>query len=225
MTIDQVKKINDQQELAQIVRMHNDISVKEAAVKQMTDQVILHEIAGGNYFYTLQGYAERRITDESLLADLVKNASSFVIQRQAAERITDKNALLEILDYHKDEYTLNAVLYKLADLHLLRDFVNKTQNQLAVDLADKVIGRLEIANRVKKTDSNKGNLTWDDTEQLVKVLSKKYPDRPPVALSDDDIFEMVVALDEFNDFPLPPDDIYLSGIQYDWIKHWHGDDT
>jgi FeS assembly protein IscX len=222
MTTEQVKGITDQSELAEIAKNDKlDMNVRNEAVKMITDQTLLHEFAKGRYFRTIQDYAADRITDQALLADLVRNAPSFVVQRTAAREITGREDLLEILGYHQDDYIINEVLVKLADLETLREFVNNTENKKAAEIAAGAIARLEVAERVSSKNKT-GNLKWGDTDELVAALAEKYPRTPPVALTLDRIHEMVVGLDEFNDSPLPPSKIYLSSIQYDWIKFDHG---
>ena len=69
------------------------------------------------------------------------------------------------------------------------------------------------------------NLTWDDTNVIVKMLSEKYPDTPPVALSKEKIREKVIALEGFTDSPFPSHRIDLTAIKRSWIMLWHGTDA
>jgi len=66
-------------------------------------------------------------------------------------------------------------------------------------------------------------LKWDDCEEIAKELSEKYPDLPPVALSDESIRQKVITLEKFKDSPHPSDNDYLAGIQDSWIALWHGE--
>jgi len=63
-------------------------------------------------------------------------------------------------------------------------------------------------------------LTWDDTEEIAKALSKKYPDIPPVVLSTGQIRRMVIFLKGFRGWWWP-NEIYLDAIQRSWIMLWH----
>ena len=69
------------------------------------------------------------------------------------------------------------------------------------------------------------NFTWEDTDEIAKTLSEKYPDTPPVVLSKDKLREKVIALEGFNDASQPRNDIYITAIRSSWIMLWHGDDA
>ncbi|MCL2186840.1 MAG: Fe-S cluster assembly protein IscX [Treponema sp.] len=67
------------------------------------------------------------------------------------------------------------------------------------------------------------DLTWNDTDEIARALWEKYPNIPAVALSNEEIREKVIALDNFNDTPHPRYDVYLASIQRKWIMAGHGE--
>jgi len=66
------------------------------------------------------------------------------------------------------------------------------------------------------------SLKWNDDKEIAKRLFKKYPDKPPVVPSREQLRELVIKLEGFDDEPEPPHSVYLTAIQRSWIILWHG---
>jgi Fe-S-cluster formation regulator IscX/YfhJ len=76
---------------------------------------------------------------------------------------------------------------------------------------------------VRTENGNLGGLTWDDYDELGRLLAKKHPDISPRDLSKEEIIQKVKELDGFS-CPEPDDiDTYLTFITTRWNHHrWGG---
>jgi Fe-S-cluster formation regulator IscX/YfhJ len=75
----------------------------------------------------------------------------------------------------------------------------------------------------KLVSSIPGGLTWDDYDELGRLLAEKYPDISPRDLSKEEIIQKVKELEGFS-CPEPDDiDVYLTFITTRWNHHrWGG---
>ena len=60
-------------------------------------------------------------------------------------------------------------------------------------------------------------MKWTDTLEIAIALSEKYPDVDPLTVRFTDLFEWVLALDEFDDDPKRCGEKILEAIQMAWI--------
>lgn len=61
-------------------------------------------------------------------------------------------------------------------------------------------------------------LNWESTYGIVLALIERYPDRAPDDVGLNELYELVVALPEFEDDPLLVNDGILNAILREWYE-------
>lgn len=61
-------------------------------------------------------------------------------------------------------------------------------------------------------------LNWESTYGIVLALIEQYPDRAPDDVGLNELYELVIALPEFEDDPLLVNDGILNAILREWYE-------
>jgi FeS assembly protein IscX len=61
-------------------------------------------------------------------------------------------------------------------------------------------------------------LNWESTYGIVLALIERYPDRMPDDVGLNELYELVIALPEFEDDPLLVNDGILNAILREWYE-------
>ena len=75
--IEAIKKLDDQEKLAEIAKNDSNRDVREAAVEKINDESVLAWVAKYDDTYDVRKVAVERISDESILAGIVINFEKY----------------------------------------------------------------------------------------------------------------------------------------------------
>ena len=72
-------------------------------------------------------------------------------------------------------------------------------------------------------EEQKKSLTWEDMDVIAEILYEQNPDVSPAQISNEDIRQKVIKIDEFSDLQ-PPEvsELYVSAISTRWVGLRHG---
>ena len=116
-----VRKLTDQNVLADIAKNEKYSDVRKAAVEQLTDQIELATIAKNDIDIYIRKAAVEKLTDQNVLADVAKNDTDSTVRKAAVEKLTDQNVLADVAKNDTDSVVRKAALEKLIDRDLLAD--------------------------------------------------------------------------------------------------------
>jgi len=68
------------------------------------------------------------------------------------------------------------------------------------------------------------HLSWKEQDRIAKALLTTYPDQDRLALTLEQLRQLIVALPDFQDTPQPPGEPWLNKILWTWMRLAHAEE-
>jgi hypothetical protein len=115
------KQLTDENVLTEIAKTSQDTILVNRAADQLMDQSVLGYIAKTHSLHSIQDRIYKKITDQNVLVDIVKTAKDPNVRLRAATSITDDKILSDIAKDGQDPQVRLAAVKKISDQKLLAD--------------------------------------------------------------------------------------------------------
>jgi hypothetical protein len=176
-----VKRITDQDKLAQIVKESESRLVRLTALENLTDQTVLAEVARKDSDRQVYRAAVKNLTDQTLLAEIALKDSNYSVREAAVEKLTDQKALAEIAILDSYGYVRHVAVKNLTDQTWLAEVAKRGEKDVSEAATKKLTDNdllIEIAGKSKNIISRvlaykKLNVITSELEELLLSVFKE----------------------------------------------------
>ncbi len=150
-----VKRITDQNTLADIAKIDKNKAIRKTAIGKITDQSIIADLLKyDDNSHRFRDVTFNSITDQNILADVAKNALYNTTRKNAVEKITDQNILSNIANDDKHWSVRKAAVETITDQNILVDIAKNNTEGYCRKAAVEKIADQNILAVIAKNDTD-----------------------------------------------------------------------
>ena len=165
-------KITDRTILSEIVKNHEDIKVRKAAIVQLAKaghESIIVDVTKNDYISSVREFAVEKLSDQKILSEIAKTHKYLEVRIAAINQLAEMGCESIIADVAKNDpgpYVRLRALNKLSDQVIIGSIAENDTDSIVRCAAARMLTDQSILERIAENDKNEEDVRYGATERL-----------------------------------------------------------